>query len=567
MDRLPKMPPLVASHLRFEVAERLDQNGNVVKALTDEEVERVVAAVRASGVSAVAVCLIHGYRNAIHEQKLGQALQGVVPNICLSHVISPEIREYERTNTTVISAAVLGRVRSYLATLDANKPGDSALHFFHSSGGMASPKAIGKHPLLLAMSGPAAGVGASVSVLNDLGVSQALTFDMGGTTTDACLVVDGKAEISSDRELGDRRIRLPMVAVHSIGAGGGSIARLDNGALTVGPTSAGSFPGPACYGLGGKAPTVSDANMVLGYLNPARVLGKTITLSRAAAAAAIEPIAKATGVSLEEAAVGILEVANSNMTRALNRVTVERGVDGRECTLVAFGGGGPMHASFVASQYGIQHVIVPGFSSGFSALGCVSAAMSYSEQRTINMRSVNWHAEGITQICDSLRAVVCAPLQEANIGPEQFDVELVAMIRYSGQSYDIPIPAPRLDDPAALGQQFFQSHEALYGFVTDEAWELTAIRAMAKERAERPVATNSVDENTGIGARTVRQCFFAQTGRIDTPVYERLTLAADVAMQGPAIVEDEWSTIVIPPGDTFKADGKRNIHIHVGAGE
>ncbi len=228
-----------------------------------------------------------------------------------------------------------------------------------------------------------------------------------------------------------------------------------------------------------------------------------------------------------------------------------------------------MHASFVASQYGIRKVIVPGFSSGFSALGGVSAAMSYSEQRTINKRSASWQADAIAQICASLEAVVCAPLLEANIDEKQFDIEFVAMIRYSGQSYDIPIPAPRLDDQAALGAQFFRSHEALYGFVTDEAWELTSIRAAARERAERGVSSEEADGPAGLvepiqlGSRA---CFFAEAGFIDTPVFDRLSLAIDEKCAGPAIIEDEWSTIVVQAGDTFIADSKRNIHIHVGAG-
>ncbi len=563
LDRLPKDPPLVPKARRFEIDERVDHTGTVVRPLAEAEIARVVAEVKASGVRAVAVCLIHGYRNPLHERQLGEALRGAVEHVCLSHEISPEIREYERSNTTILSASVIDRVRKYLTKIDAQKPDKSSLTFFHSSGGMAATSVIAEQPLLLAMSGPAAGVGASVSTMARLGIDKALTFDMGGTTTDCCLVLDGKAEISSDRELGSRRIRMPMVAVHSIGAGGGSIARLSEGVMQVGPRSAGSQPGPACYQLGGTEPTISDANMVLGYLPADKMLGNTIRLDRDAAVAVIRPIAEAIGVGVEEAALGMLQVANSNMVRALNNVTVERGIDGRECTLIAFGGGGPMHAAAVARHFGIRDVVCPAFSSSYSALGCVASRMSLSQQRTINMPSIDWKADEIATIRRELAETVMAPMRAAGHSDAHCALSEVALIRYSGQSYDVSVPYAALDDTARLSAQFRAMHHTLFGFDTDEAWELTAIRTTVEDTRPKAIAparqTGGADYLLG-----ARDCYFAGTGWTETPVFDRSKVPADTTFNGPVILEDAWSTIVVPPGDTVCADADGHVHIKVG---
>lgn len=562
MDRPPKSPPLTPAPLRFEVDERIAHSGAVAQPLSEAEIARVVAEVARSGVRAAAVCLLHGYRNPAHERTLGAALRGVVDHVCLSHEISPEIREYERSNTTILSAAVIRRVQGYLREIERRKPRRSNLTFFHSAGGMAAMPVVARQPLLLAMSGPAAGVSATAATMKTLGIERALTFDMGGTTTDCCLVLDGRAEISSDRELGERRIRMPMVSVHSIGAGGGSIARIHEGVMQVGPLSAGAEPGPACYGRGGTEPTISDANILLGYLAPGKILGNAITLDRDLAARAIRPIAEAVGVSLEAAAAGILQVAHSNMARALNKVTVERGIDGRDCALIAYGGGGPMHAAFVARHYGIRQVVCPAFSSGYSALGCVASRMSLSRQRTINMTSADWDAAAIAAIRAELAEAVMDPMRRAGRAPEDCAVAEVALLRYRGQSHDVPVAGPALDDPEALGRQFMAMHEALFGFSTDEPWELGAIRTSAEDQRSRPVAAPGRGNAPG-GRTAVRTCHFPGAGPVETPVFDRAGLRVDRVVEGPAIVEDEWSTIVVPPGDRLHADRHGHVHIEV----
>ena len=364
----------------------------------------------------------------------------------------------------------------YLDDLEAAKPEASRLHLFHSAGGMASPAALRDLPLGLAASGPAAGVAAAGRMARALGIERAISFDMGGTTTDVCLIVDGEAQISADRSLGGRPLRQPMVAVESIGAGGGSIARLDHGALAVGPESAGADPGPACYAKGGTRPTVTDANLALGYMDTDRVLGGNVHLDRGAAHDAIAPLAQAMDMTREAAALGVVKVANAAMLRALRRVTVERGVDGRTCTLLAFGGAGPMHAVALARAFSIDKVVVPAHSSMFSALGCVGAEMSYAQQRTLRVAADAWDQARVERAREELRTTLAAPLTAAGHEHTALAVEEVAAVRYSGQSYAIEIANAVFEDPAHLGRTFMERHRTLYGFATEEPWELVSIR-------------------------------------------------------------------------------------------
>ena len=385
LDIPPKAPPLVPHDRCFGLRERLDHTGAVLEAPGPAELQRMVDWVRASGVSSVAVCLLHAYANPAHEQAVGEALRGVVPHVSLSHQVNPEAREYERASSTAYNAAAMPIAADYLTELEHRLPLGPGLQVFHSAGGMAPIPAAKARPILMAMSGPAAGVAASAQLARTLGLPRVLTFDMGGTTTDVCLIVDGAAEMTDQRMTGDRPLRQPMLAVQSIGAGGGSIVRLGPGGLVVGPESAGVEPGPACYGRGGRLPTITDANAVLGYLDPATRLGDSIGVDVALARAAIAPVAEALGLDVIDAALGILQVANATMARALRRVTVERGIDGRDCALLAFGGGGPMHAAGLAAMYGLGEVIVPGASSAFSALGCLAAELSFTQQATVRL--------------------------------------------------------------------------------------------------------------------------------------------------------------------------------------
>lgn len=563
MDALPRPPALVPRALRFEVAERIGHDGSVLLELNDAEIERVVDAVVASGVDTVAVCLLHSFRAPAHEARLGEALRARIANVSLSHEVSPEFREFERMNTTVLNAMMIAKIKSHLGLIDQRKPAESRLHLMHSASGMASPALIAERPLMLAMSGPAAGVAASCKVARDLDIDHAVTFDMGGTTTDVCLIVDRKAEIAVNRDLGGQRIRMPMVAVDSIGAGGGSIARLVSGALMVGPESAGASPGPACYDKGGVEPTVSDADLVLGHLNPARTLGGSVKLSLEKAKAAIEPLARAMNFTIPQAAVGIARVVHANMAQALRRASIERGVDIRDFEMIAFGGAGPMHAVEVARLSGIARICIPAFSSGFSALGCVDATMSYSRQFTVGMKSTAWDDASLSSLVTNQSALLKAALIDAGHAEESLVTSAVAGIRYSGQSYETPISEPALGDRDALGRQFDAAHRAQYGYATGEAWELASLRlevSAPQSDAQTPAFQGSCSKPKPVGQREVT-FENGETRLVD--VLDRDHLPVNESLQGPLIVEDEWSTIILPPLDRISADAHGNLHIEV----
>ena len=564
LDLPPKLAPQVPAERRFEVTERLHHDGRVMVALDPASVEDAVERVSESGAEAVAVSLLHSYANPAHEEALGERLRARFPYVALSHRVNPEAREYERTATTALSAGVMPLAAAYMDDLERAKPDDSRLHLFHSAGGMASPEALRDLPLGLAASGPAAGVAAAGRMARTLGIDRAISFDMGGTTTDVCLIVDGEAQIASDRSLGGRPLRQPMVAVESIGAGGGSIARLDHGSLMVGPESAGAVPGPACYAKGGERPTVTDGNLVLGYMDPDRVLGGDVCLDMAAAHDAIAPLGAAMDMTPEAAALGVVRVANAAMLRALRRVTVERGVDGRTCTLLAFGGAGPMHAVSLARAFSIDKVVIPAHSSMFSALGCVGAEMSYAQQRTLRLAADAWDQTRVDRARQELRATLAAPLSAAGHESGALTVEEVASVRYSGQSYAIEIGDTALDDPAELGRAFKDRHEVLYGFATDEPWELVSIRMRVSAPRNGGAPYSAAKTNEAPTPTRTLPAMFESGEPVPTPRYDRTSLAADYQLDGPVIVDDAWSTVVVPPGATLTADDAGHLHIATG---
>ena len=380
---LAKPEPVVPRRLRLEVSERIAADGAILTPIDLGDLPAILDTFAREGIESVAVSLLHAYANPVHEGMLAEALAGRFRHVSISSDINAEFREYERTSTTVLNAAVMPLATQYIEELVKALGGRVALHLLHSAGGMMSATAAKAKPLAMAASGPAAGVAAAAYVARVLKLPRALAFDMGGTTTDVCLIGDGVAETSSQRKLGGYPVRLPMVAVESIGAGGGSIAYVDGaGALKVGPRSAGAVPGPACYGQGTE-PTVTDANLVLGYLNPERVYGGVIRLDRARAETALTALGKRLGLSLLEIAHGIFEVANANMLRALRLVSVQRGYDLRDFTLIAYGGAGPMHAGALARQASIRRVVVPAHSGAFSALGCLVSPCGTTRCRRI----------------------------------------------------------------------------------------------------------------------------------------------------------------------------------------
>jgi len=553
----PKLPPLVPDQLRLEIKERMGPDGSVRKPLDRTDLERVIEEVRRSGVSSVAVSLIHAYANPEHEVEVGKRLASVVRYVSLSHQVNPEEREYERTSTTVLNAAIMPLVGAYLDHLDCEVPKAAHFHLFHSAGGMASTNMARERPLVLALSGPAAGVSAARHVARDLELDNVLTLDMGGTTTDICLIRNGKPEIRREASLADRPIRQPMVAVQSIGAGGGSVAYFEAGLLRVGPQSAGADPGPACYGLGGSAPTVTDANLVLGYLDAAKPLADSVRLDAGLARRAIGQLAESLGLGHIETALGIVRVANANMVRAIRNMTVDRGIDGRRCTLVAFGGAGPLHAATLAGEFGIKKVIIPAFSSAYSALGCVVANLSYTQQRTVHMSSKAWSPARFEQ----LRAALLSGMELGNTADSNaIVIEDIALVRYVGQSYSVEVPFRFPADVARMTRDFRAIHEQLYGFSTEEDWELEAIRVTASVATTPPeVEPPHIPEGTKLAPSSVTECWFSTAKPVETARYRRDRVPAQARIRGPAIVEDDWSTITVPPGVILTATPRGHL--------
>ncbi len=562
LDLPPRRAAQVPPERRVGLAERVDYTGKVLQTADAAALADAVAKAVASGVESVAVSLMHSYANPAHERAIGTALKASVPFVSLSHEVNPETREFERTATTVLNASVMPIAARYLDRLQREVQG-SRLHVMHSAGGMASPEAAAHRPLAMALSGPAAGISAAQHVAATLGLGKVLSFDMGGTTTDVCLVVNGAAEISTDSKLAGRPVRQPMVAIESIGAGGGSLVNLGTGGLSIGPESAGAEPGPVAYGRGGTRPTVTDANAVLGYLDPTRRLGGAISLDVAAAEAALAPLAKRLGVGVVELALGVQRVANATMVRALARVTVERGVDGRQCTLLAFGGAGPMHAAHLAREFGIAEIVVPRFSSAFSALGRIVADLSYTQQQAVRMLSTHWDGARFAALHDGMLETLVAPLQRQGHGADDIAVERTALVRYVGQSYAVEVPFGAPLDLETLGRDFRKRHHEIYGYATDEHWEMQSLRLralVARRTKLGPMpASNGVPQPTSVGP-----CWFEPSAPHQTPRFDRDRLPNGARIAGPAIVEDAWSTIVVPPGYTLGSDAMGHLWIREG---
>ena len=543
LDIPPKAPPLVPHERCLGLAERLDQTGAVMLAPDAAELDRMAAWVAASGVQSVAVSLLHAYANPAHELLVAKRLRGIVPYISLSHQINPEAREYERTSSTTINAAAMPIAAGYLSELEERLPLGPGLQVFHSAGGMVSTATAKQRPIVMAMSGPAAGVAASVQIARRLDLPRVLTFDMGGTTTDVCLIIDGDAAMTDTSQKGDRPLRQPMLAVQSIGAGGGSIVHQGAGGLSVGPQSAGVQPGPACYGAGGTLPTITDANAVLRYLDPEARPGIEIPTDVGRARTAIEPIAAKLGLDVVQTALGIVQVANATMARALRRVTVERGVDGRDCTLLAFGGGGPMHAAGLAEIYGLDEIIVPAASSAFSALGCLTADQSFLHQQSVRLKLDGLDPADLEQRLAALRRIAMAPLLDAGLALDSIELSYVALMRYEAQSDTTAIPFILPVDPAVLRADFQAQHHQLYGYSTNEPTIIEGARVQARV----PSTTQAAQPQAGGGHRAgTRVCSFPGAIDVATAIISRDGLGHVVS--GPAIVADAWSTIVVPPG-------------------
>lgn len=554
-----KVEPLIGRELRFEVAERLDANGHIVTILDEDGVRAVAARLRDLNVESVAIVFLWAFLNPIHERRAAEILRVELPELLLTlgSELSPEAREYERTSTCAINAYLAPPVAKYLGNLKARLP-DSSVRILASSGGALDRETASSQAARLVLSGPAGGVVGAHFVAKRAGADQILTFDMGGTSTDVALL-DGALPRSSEGEIGGLPLRLPALDIHTVGAGGGSLARIDEGgALRVGPQSAGSNPGPACYGLGGIKPTVSDANLALGRLDAQRFLGGTQKLDIAAARAAIEPIARALDSTIEAAALGIIRVANAHMERALRRVSTARGIDPRGFALLPFGGAGPLHAAELAELMGIKRVLVPRFPGVLSALGMIVADETRDASRALLCSFDEISPTNASAFIGEMRA---------SFG---LDGELEAHIeaRYRGQSYELAIPLAlpvSQDNLMATQSAFHVAHQARYG-LSDKTRPVEAVtlrlRLRVRRAAQLPDESAAPTNSHAASATDFKTVWFAE-GAHETALFEREKLEHGARFNGPALVFQFDTTIVVPPRWSARVDGWENLWLEL----
>jgi len=564
LDVVPKPPPLIPRHLRFEVTERVAADGSVMVPLAEDELPALVAALRAAGVESVAICLLHSYAAPEHEARLRREIEKAFAYVSASHQVNAEFREYERSSTTALNSMVMPIADRYLADLQeslAKEGMTGPLRVLQSNGGMMSAQAARRLPLAMAVSGPAGGVAASTYLARALNLRQAIAFDMGGTTTDVCLIADGTAQTLSQRRLGGHPIRLPSLAVESIGAGGGSIVWIDPaGALRAGPRSAGARPGPACYGRGGEMATVTDAHVVAGTLRAGAMLGESIRVERERADAVFQPIARQLGLPVVEAAAGSLEVANAAMLRAIRLISVQRGFDLREFALIAYGGAGGLHAGQLARELGMPRVVVPAHAGVFSALGCVVTDVVYDAVQTFRASLETLSAAALDARFRPLEAGVADPLRGEGHAADAVLIERSVDVRYVGQNYELQVPWRSSIE--TVRKDFQELHRRLYTYATGEAMEIVNLRV----RALVPVQRLQLPETPGGGSGqpfAEQRAYFPETGETALPIYHREDLVPEQPLKGPALIEDPWATTLVYPGQHGHADRFGNFLIEV----
>ena len=547
-----KPTPLVPRTLCFEVDERIDASGNVVRPIDPDDVRRVVEAALATGVESVAVCLLHSYLNDRHERVIEQILRQRQPNLSLSisAEVCREVREYERANTTVVNAYAMPRVEHYVAALDRRIERPGLVRYISSEGGLQPSEEAAARPVSLCVSGPAGGVLGGQFIGRLIGRRNLITIDMGGTSFDVAVIRDDRLELRTTFEVDwGLPVKAPTIDIKTIGAGGGSIVWIDEGgALRVGPHSAGALPGPACYGRGGTECTVTDANLVLGLINPDGLMRMDV----AKAKMAVQGIAEHFGLPVADAAAGIYRVVNASMAAAIRQMTVEKGIDPRAFTLLAFGGAGGQHAAVLAEEVGIPEVVAPAMASAFSAFGMVNAPLKISRAGSLMRPLLALDVAALRQMFKRLESEVRSRLNDRNCLLE-YSLDL----RYMKQAHEIAIAVQPDWTHAQIADAFEQRHRSLYGTALGHPLmvvtaRLTAISVTASLRpARREVAGWSVPA-------PLRLTTLAGIGT-QVPVYDRTTLPPEIAVTGPCLIEEHDTSFYMPPGATGQADVFGNL--------
>jgi len=583
-----KPVPLVERYLRLEVDERVDAHGEIVKPLDPAEVERVLDRLLAEKIEALAVCLLNSYANPVHEERIAEIVRRRAPGLTLSvsAEVLPEIREYERTSTTVINAYVMPIVRRYLGTLRSGLDSSGVkapLLIMQSNGGLMPDAAAAVRPAHIIESGPAAGVVGAQALARKIGLGKLVTFDMGGTTAKASIVEDGEVSRATEYQVGagimhgsrlltgaGYLLRVPAIDLAEVGAGGGSLVWIDpGGALQVGPRSAGAFPGPLCYDLGGTEPTVTDANVILGFLNPRQLAGGAVKLNAARAHEVFESrIAKRIGLPIAEAAYGAHVIAASNMMRAIRAVSSERGRDPRQCALFAFGGNGPLFAAGMARQLEMRRIVVPPAPGLFSSFGLLFADVEHHYVRTWRRLVRRVAPAELAEAFGRMEAEALAQLAADGFTADAIRTRRSADCRYEGQSFELTVPvaggAIDAETVAGIQEAFGREHERTYGHRAgvDEPVEIVSLRVVGLGIPDRPRVPDAlrVDRSGPGRAGGERRVYFGpDLGWRQTPIIDRPDLTTP--RDGPCIVEEYDATCVIPPGSRASLDAHGNIVI------
>lgn len=562
--------PLVERRYTYEANERVNAAGDVLQALDESEIETIARSLATQGIEAVAVCFLHSWANPDHERRAGKIIRRINPDlfVTLSHEILREFREYERTSTTVLNAFVGPRVSNYLGTLDTYLR-DSAfsgkLHLMRSNGGVMSLTQASSQPVAMMESGPVAGMIGAGQLALHLGLKQCIGFDMGGTTAKSSLITNGEPAIEEGYVIGDHAsgqpMQLPVVDIVEVGAGGGSIAWVDEaGGLHVGPQSAGADPGPACYGKGNPDPVVTDADVVLGRINTQRFLGGAMGLDLAAARAAVEAkICKPLNMTIEEGAHGIAAIADTNMALSVRAVSVNKGVDPRETTMIAFGGAGPLHAISVARQIFIPRVVIPKLPGAFSALGMLMASWRQDYVRTFVGRLGQLEAAPMRAVFDELAQTAQKQIDDEGMAGQVADFRFFADLRYVGQEHtlSIPVSSPEMltDDTSEVRRRFDIEHDLRYGQAAiEEQMEIVNVRLVITAARQDAAARLWLSEDwtpQEEAAEQSRDVIYDDPAKpLRARVFWRPALPAGFTFTGPAVIEEPNSTILIHPGDS-----------------
>jgi N-methylhydantoinase A len=548
----------------LEVRERLKWDGRIFEPLHEEDFAPIIEKIRAEGIKSVAVCFIHAYVNPVHEERAGEILRQALPgvSITLSHQVAREWREYERASSAVLNAYIAPIVERYLADLQAAMRDLGVkvnLYVMQSNGGVMTAAAAQGHPVQTLLSGPVGGAIGGAELSRVIGRPNLLCVDMGGTSFDMSLIVNGLPSVSTETELQGLPVLMPLVDIETIGAGGGSLAWLEAGALRVGPQSAGADPGPACYGRGGTQPTVTDANLFLNRLDPKYFLGGRMTLDAEATNTAIHTMAGALGLDDIAFAEGMLSIINAKMADAMRTITVKQGIDPRDFSLVAFGGAGPMHAVWLAQELNIREIVIPWSPGTFSAWGMLQTDIRHDFTQAFYQPVAGLAIDAIARTYEQLEAQGRGALADEQVHTEAMYFVRSADMRYVGQEYWVNVPVKPEQELVEIEQVFHETHRTRYGHATPGApVEFVNLRVAALGRLERGVAgfqAPEAHENPVTGTRMV--IFDGKPH--ETTILLRRRLGAGARYQGPLVIEEDSATSVIPPGYEAVVDALGNI--------